>query len=74
MMHFCQFCSTIPLRLFSTCRNEQGYHDHHLTFEDLKASASAGRRGCKLFVYHRFSKEAYNGEHLQQDFDYLGEV
>lgn len=42
-----------------------------MTFEDLKASADAGCRGCKLFVY---SKESYKGRYAGKDVDYPGKV
>ncbi|KAF1964955.1 HET-domain-containing protein [Bimuria novae-zelandiae CBS 107.79] len=70
-MSLCQYCSTVPSRIFSTSRNEQGYHDHHQTFEELKASADAGCRGCKLFAY---SKEVYKGPYAKGDIDYPGKV
>ena len=70
-MSLCQYCSTIPSRIFSTRREDQGYHDHHVDLKDLKASAEAGCPLCSLFVY---SLEAYKGTYAEKGVDYPGKV
>ena len=49
-MGFCTFCSSIPLKFFSTDRDKQCTIDHHPSFAALQASGTAGCELCKLLV------------------------
>jgi hypothetical protein len=70
-MAFCTYCSTIPSKIFSTRREDQGYHDHHESLETLKNSAESGCAFCGLLVY---SLDAYRGKWAAVARDYPGKV
>lgn len=61
-MPFCTYCSKIPSRIFSTRRDEQGYHDHHESLSDLTDSAAAGCRMCILLLS---SLRSYKGTYAK---------
>ena len=60
-MGLCTFCSSFPLKLFSTRRDKQCTLDHHPSFPALQASGTAGCDLCKLFV-HAVEKQTEDGE------------
>ncbi|KAL9127526.1 MAG: hypothetical protein Q9217_003614 [Psora testacea] len=60
-MGLCTFCSSIPLKLFSTHRDKQCAIKHQPSFPALQASGSAGCELCKLFL-HAIQKQMEDGE------------
>src|SRR5690349_5125077 len=50
-MSLCQYCNSIPAKLFSFRRDTQGSHDHQPNLSALKKSAAGGCRGCGLFLH-----------------------
>lgn len=61
-MGLCIFCSSIPLKLFSTARDKQCTIDHHPSIPDLQASSTAGCELCKLLV-HAIKNQTEGGEY-----------
>jgi hypothetical protein len=61
-MGLCLFCSSIPLKLFSTDRKKQCTIDHHPSFSALQESGAAGCQLCKLFL-HAIDKQTEDEEH-----------
>jgi hypothetical protein len=61
-MELCNYCSSLPLKLFSTARNKQCTIDHYSSFPALEESGAAGCELCKLFL-HAVQKQTEDGEH-----------
>ena len=60
-MVLCSFCSSIPLKLFSTARNTQCTIQHHNSFQDLQESGAAGCEVCNLLL-NSIQKQTDDGE------------
>jgi len=60
-MGLCTFCSSIPLKLFSTDRDKQCTIEHHSSYPKLQASGAAGCELCKLLL-DAIQKQAKIGE------------
>jgi hypothetical protein len=61
-MGLCTFCSSIPLKLFSTDREKQCTIEHHPSYLALQTSGAAGCELCKLLL-HAIQKQTEDGEH-----------
>ena len=60
-MAFCAFCSSIPLKFFSSAREKQCTITHHPSFSALQVSGLAGCELCKLLL-HAVQKRKEDGK------------